>query len=373
MIKETLNRIKTLIIKELFAVWRDKNSRIVLIVPPLIQLFVFSFAATLEVKNISLAVLNNDTGKQSYDLVQRFEGSKTFKKIYYVSSPFQLRRLIDSRRVIGGIHIDDTFSKNILNGEGASIQFIFDGRRSNSAQITAGYCSRIVGQYVSDLQKEEGALIQIPKVIEVNWFNPNLDYIWYTAPCLLAILTLVVGILITALSVAREKELGTFDQLLVSPMRSWEVIFGKAAATLIVGVLEGTLIISAVVFLFQIPLRGSLFLLYIALILYLLAVIGIGLFISVIVKTQQQAALGSFVFTVPGITLSGFATPIENMPEWLQVVTVINPIKYFMIIIKGTFIKGLPAEIVLQNILPMLVIAAFTLSVSGWLFRKNLG
>jgi len=359
-------------IKEIFAVWRDKKSRFILVIPPLVQLFIFSFAVTLEVKNISLAVLNNDMGKASYELIQRFEGSKTFKKIYYISHKSELQKLVDTKKVIAGIHLNSDFSKNILSGEEATIQFVFDGRLSNTAQITAGYCARVVEQYVAELRQLEGVTLSMPKVIEVNWFNPNLDYHWFTAPGLLAVLTLIIGILITALSVAREKELGTFDQLLVSPLETVEVIIGKASAVLLVGLLEGTLIISVIVFLFKIPLRGSVGMLYLSLVIFLLAIIGIGLFISVIAKTQQQAALGSFVFTVPAITLSGFATPIENTPQWLQIITLANPVRHFMTIIKGIFIKGIPADIVFQSIIPMLVIAAFTLSVSGWLFRKNL-
>lgn len=366
------NRIKTLIIKELLAVWRDKRSRIVIILPPLIQLLLFSFAANLEVKNISIAVLNRDGGKASFELVQRFQGSRNFNKIYYLEKESQIKDMIDSQKAIMAMYIDNNFSREIESNQPAEVQLILDGRRSNAAQIVLGYASRIIEQYNRD-QNSSIAEKTIPtKIVERNWFNPNLDYIRYTVPCLIGILTTTIGITVTALSVAREREFGTFDQLLVSPLSSTEILIGKTLPALIIGVMEGTIILTAAILVFRIPFVGSLLFLYLGMLIFLVSVIGVGMFISSLSMTQQQAILGAFVFLIPAIMLSGYATPYENMPLWLQKVMVINPLKYFLVIIKGVFLKDISFSVVLSNIIPMAIIATFNLTAAGWLFRKKL-
>ena len=247
---------------------------------------------------------------------------------------------------------------------------LLDGRRSNAAQILEGYVDALVDQYQSELSGL--AKGERPVVVPRALFNPNLESSWYTVPSLTAILTMLVGLVVTGLSVARERELGTFEQLLVSPAKPGEIIVGKTVPGLLIGIGEGSSIMGFAHFVFGVPLTGSLPMLYLGMVVYLAAVIGVGLFISSIVATQQQAMLGAFTFVAPAILLSGFATPIANMPDWLQTVTLIDPARYFLVIIRGVFLKDMPAALVLDSIWPMGLIALFTLSAASWLFRRRL-
>jgi ABC-2 type transport system permease protein len=191
-------------------------------------------------------------------------------------------------------------------------------------------------------------------------------------PNLIASIALIIGLVVTALSIARERELGTFDQLMVSPLRTHEILIGKLTPPMIIGVFHITIYILAAIFVFGIPLRGSLVLLYGSAIFYLASVVGLGLFISALSMTQQQAILGAFLVMVPAMLLSGFATPIENMPGWLQHITIVNPLRYFLVVVKGVFLKDIPLSEVARNTLPLAIIALFTLSAAAWLFRRRL-
>jgi len=365
-------RITALVVKELLAILRDPRGRMVLIMPPIFQLLVFAYAATLEVRNVDIAVLDRDSGAYSHELVQRIEGSPTFRAVHRVQNLTELHDAITSRDVIAAVHLGPTFSRDIAARRPADLQIILDGRRSNAAQIVSGYLSQIVEGMVSEKLAGARRGPAAPVIVARNWFNPSVEYQWHTVPGLVAVISLLIGLIVTALSIARERELGTFDQLMVSPLRTHEILLGKTVPPLLVGLFHTTLFVLAAVFLFEIPLRGSLLLLYFSALFYLASLIGIGLFISALSSTQQQAILGAFLFATPAILLSGFATPIENMPSWLQGVTVVNPVRYFLIIVKGVFLKALPWHEVLRNALPLAGIAAVTLSAAGWLFRHRM-
>lgn len=365
-------RILTLIRKEILAVLRDKKSRTMLIIPPLLQLMIFALAATLDVKNVSIGILNLDNGKESFELIQRFKGSPTFTKLVYLDSVSDIAKVIDNQIVSMVIHLDEQFSRNLKSYKNAEVQLILDGRRSNATQIVQGYAATIIDQFSKDFASEMNIHQQQTEIVSRNWFNPNLLYYWFNIPNLSGVLTMLIGLTITALSVARERELGTFDQLLVSPLQPIEILIGKTIPALIIGMFEGTLIICAALFIFKVPLIGSVPLLYFSMFVFISSIVGVGLFISSLSKNQQQAILGSFVFMTPAVTLSGYATPIENMPEWLQHATVINPLRYYLIIAKGIFLKDMPIKIVLENIWPMVLIACFTLTAAGWFFRRRL-
>ncbi len=357
------HRLKALIIKELLAILRDKRSRLLLVVPPLAQMIIFSFAATLEVKNVSIGILNNDGGLASRELAQRFHGASTFRHITYLKGVQEIAPLIDSQQAILVLHIASDFSRRVEAGQPAEVQFILDGRRSNAAQIVQGYAASIVDQFNGTRPVE---------LVARNWFNPNLTYIWHTVPSLIGILSTLIGLIVTGLSVARERELGTFDQLLVSPLKPFEILLGKTIPSFFLAWCEGLLILGVAIFIFRVPFNGSVLLLVAGLSAFLLAIVGVGLFISSLAKTQQQAVLGAFVFMVPAMLMSGFATPVENMPPWLQVVAEGNPLKHFLIIIKGVFLKDMPPALVAANTWPILVIAFFTLGAASWLFRSRL-
>lgn len=366
-------RIKALVIKELLTVLRDKKTRMMLLVPPILMLVLFANAVTLEVKNVSIGILNLDNGPESRELIRRIEGAPTFNQVIFLQSVSQIKNLVDSEKALVVLHIGQDFSKRILSNQSADVQVILDGRRLNAAQIVQGYISRIFIQFNQDLA------INNPKIprpastlVARHWFNPNLDYVWFTIPSLVGILTMTVASNVTALSVARERELGTFDQLLVSPLQPLEILIGKTVPAIILGNIEGTLMMLAGVFIFKIPFTGSILWLYLSMLVFLMSITGIGLFISSLAKTQQQAVLGSFMFSNPAITLSGYAAPIENMPQWLQTITYINPLRYFMVILKGSFLKNMPADVIFANTWPMALIALCTLSGAGWFFKRRL-
>jgi len=366
-----LARLRALIVKELLVVLRDPRSRFILVGPPLVQLVVFAFAATLEVKNVDLVVLNRDEGPSGIELVHRIEGSPTFRTVVAVHDHRALQRAIDQQQAIGAVHIGPTFSQDLLAGRPANVQFVLDGRRSNAAQIVNGYLSEIVNTYVADQNERSHRVASTPRVIPRNWFNPNLTFTWFTVPGLVAIVAQLIGLIVTALSVARERELGTFDQLMVSPLRTREILLGKLIPPMMIGLAHITLYVLATIVIFGVPLRGSLLLLYGSAFFFLAAVAGIGLFISSLSATQQQAILGAFLFLAPATLLSGFATPIENMPSWLQPITVINPLRYFLVVTRGVFLKAMPFAEVARETLPLAFIAVVTLTVAAWLFRRR--
>jgi len=363
-------RLKALIVKELLAVLRDPRGRVILVAPPLVQLLVFAFAATLEVRNVDVAVLDQDAGRWSGELVHRLEGSPTFDEVIRVESPSALRGLMDRQRVIAGLLIGPDFSRGIEGKGAADLQMILDGRRSNTAQIVAGYLTGIVEGLGADAaaRSDAAGVLVVPR----NWFNPNLNFQWFMVPNLVAAIALMIGLIVTALSVARERELGTFDQLMVSPLRTHEILIGKLVPPMLIGLFHITLYVAAAILVFGVPLRGSLLSLYGSALFFLAAVVGVGLFISALSSTQQQAILGAFLFMVPAMLLSGFATPIENMPEWLQPLTNLNPLRHFLVVVRGVFLKDLPVREVASNTIPLALIAGATLSAAAWLFRRRL-
>lgn len=365
-------RIAALIYKEILAVWRDKKSRTVLIIPPMVQLFVFSFAATLDVKNVHIGVINKDQGKASYELIERFRGSPVFTRLTPIESESEVPHFLDNQKGIMVVSIDDQFSRKIALEEKAPVQLLLDARKSNTAQIVAGYANTIIDQYDKEVAKLNSFPLDNTEIISRNWFNPNLIYYWFNVPSLSGLLTMLVGLLITALSVAREKELGTFDQLLVSPMTPIEIMLGKTIPALIIGLIEGSFIIFCGVFVFQIPFNGNILYLFFGMTVFISSIVGIGLFISSLCSTQQQAILGTYVFMSPSVLLSGFATPIENMPSWMQYITYLNPLKYYLIIAKGVFLKDMPFHDVFHYSWPLLLIAGFNLTLATLFFRRKL-
>lgn len=365
-------RIMALVIKELLAILRDKRGRMTLIIPPLMQLFIISHAASLEVKNISLVVYNQDTGWYSHELIERLKGSRYFRNIYYVNSQSSLTRAIDDQHAIAAISIQENFSRELATKRTPTVQVILDGRRSNSAQIVFGYISRITQNFNESIAIQRHSLAGHPIAVFRSWFNPNLDYILYTVPCLVGILSMILSMMVTSLSVAREREMGTFDQLLVSPYSTSEIVIGKMIPALIIAVTESSLIMIVAIIAFSIPFQGSLWLFYFSMIIFIISIVGVGLFISSVSYSQQQAILGTFVFIMPTMLLSGFATPIENMPAWLQPITWFIPISHFFVIIKGIFLKDLSAMDVLSNTWPMAFVGVATLLMAGWMFKKRL-
>lgn len=399
------SRLSSLIVKELLSYLRDPKSRITLIVPPLIQLLIFSFAATLEVRNVELAVLNEDHGRWSVETIARVEAASFVDRVVPVHRPEDLQDLLDTRRALLGLHFPEDFSRDVEAGRPARAQVLIDGRRANAGQIALGYLDTIAARLGEDLSfelrrpaadatggpdgtvaAEPGATdggAETPKVTVAtpttaptlavrHWFNPNLLYLWFIVPALAGILSMLLSLLVTALSIARERELGTFDQLLVSLVTPMEIIVGKTVPALLIGTVMGSFMIAAAVFFFRVPFTGSLGLLLVSLVLFILSVVGIGLMLSSICQTQQQAILGVFSILVPVILISGFATPVENMPGWLQVAAEASPLKHFLILLHGCFLKALPVSEIFANAWRLVAIAAVTLTLANFFVRRRL-
>ena len=365
-------RILALTIKEFLALLKDKKSRVVVIVPPLIQLLVFGYAATFDLKNVPYAVYNEDAGAASQDLISLFRGSPNFTEVATILYDGQIAPLVNKGEELLVVHIGPRFSRDILLGNTASVQIILDGRNSNTAMLALNYVRAIITQFNSALNQNSDIGGPPAYLITRAWFNPNLESRWFIVPGIVGLLTLVVTMLVTALSVAREREQGTFDQLLVTPLRPFEIIAGKALPGFIIGIAEATVIILVTVSWFRIPLLGSIGTLYTGIILFILSAIGVGLMISSLSVTQQQGLLGAFLFLVPAIILSGFTTPIANMPPLIQNLTLLDPMRYFMVILRGVFLEGRPFHLLIDQFWPLAAIGIVSLTVAGWLFRHRL-
>lgn len=361
-------RLGALIVKELLAAFRDPRARMALIGPPIIQLFLFAYAATLEVSNVPIGVLNQDWGLASEQLISRFERASAFSEIRRYGSPSEVKAAIDRQEVMIVVHIGQDFSRKLAAGEPAAVQLLLDGRKSNSAQLVNGYVGTIVRQFAEDFREGRAAPSEI---VDRSWYNPNRDYRTAMVPTLIGILSMTMVLMIVGMSVARERELGTFEQLLVSPLQPLEIVIGKAVPGLIVGLAQGVAIALIVILVFRIPMAGSPLALFAGLLVFLLAVIGVALFISSLVANQQQAMMGIMVFMMPAMLLSGFASPVQNMPGWLQAVTMVNPLTHFMVIMRGVFLRDMPFWLVAQRIWPMALIAIVTISAAAWLFRRR--
>ncbi len=363
-----MGRLFAMIVKELLAVLRDPRGRIILVVPPILQLVLFSAAATLEVKNVRIGVSDRDGGAASTEFINQIAGSPNVKSIMRIDSPEALRAAIDQQAVIAVVVFDAGFSRDVAAHRPATVQVILDGRRSNAAQIVEGYLARIaasVGAVLRPARQGGG------QSVVTNWFNPNLDYLWFIMPALLGQIGAISALSVTAQCVARERELGTFDQLMVSPLRLWEILLGKMTPPLLIGMFNATIYLIVIPLFYGVPMVGSILLFYGAMAVYLLSVIGIGMAISAVSLTQQQAFLGQFLFITPMILLSGWTSPVENMPPWLQWVSLADPLRHFLVVAEGLFLKGMTPADVLANTWPVAIIAAVTLTTAILQFRSR--
>jgi ABC-2 type transport system permease protein len=367
-----VQRVFALAIKELLALLRDPASRAVLIGPPIIQLLVFGYAATFELKHVPFVVYNQDQGQMSREFIARFAGSPSFDLVCIVHDQKDLEQAIDDKSALMAMDIGPNFSSDLERGRTTHVQLILDGRDSNTAGLAMGYAQSIVTAFNGAQIAEHGGSPPSTVLLDRAWFNPNLDSQWFIVPGICGILTLLVSLLTTGLSVAREREMGTFDQLLVTPMHPTEILLGKALPGFLVGAVEGSLIILVSIFWFHIPFTGSLLGLYFGLFCFLLSTVGIGLMISSLAVTQQQGLLGVFLFMVPAIVLSGFATPIANMPRAVQYITLLDPLRYFLVILRGSFLEGAGPSLFWPQYWPLAVMGFISMIVAGRLFRRRL-
>ncbi|MEQ9866859.1 ABC transporter permease [Pectobacterium aroidearum] len=376
-----LHRLWTLIIKELQSLLRDPQTRSILVLPVILQVSLFPFAATLDVTNATIAIYSEDNGPHAIELTQRFAKAKSFSHVLMLHSPQDVAPTLDNQRALLILRFPPQFSRDIASGNSTSIQLILDGRRSNSAQIAANDVQHIVRDYQLALlaarpaQNGANQSASNPNNSELvvrHWYNPNLDYKWFVVPSLIAMIATIGVLIVTALSVAREREQGTLEQLLVSPLSTSQIFIGKAVPALIVATFQATIVLLAGILIFHIPFAGSLLLFYTTMLIYGLSLVGFGLLISSLCATQQQAFIGVFVFLMPAILLSGYVSPVENMPIWLQHITWINPIRHFTDITKQIYLKDADFSIIWSSLWPLFIITLTTGSAAYAIFRRNI-
>jgi ABC-2 type transport system permease protein len=368
---DALLRIVALMEKELLTALKDRRSRYSLILPPLIQCVIFGYAATYDLQDVPYAVLDRDRSAASHDLLAGLDGSRVFRRVANLDREADLARAIDERRALLAIQIDADFERRLQAGLEAKVQVIADGRNSNTAATALGYVSTIVETFNERWRAAHGRGRPGGAGITTRaWYNPNLETRWNMIPGMIGTLTMMQTLLLTAMSVAREREQGTFDQLLVTPFRPAEIMAGKALASMAIGTIQATTILLVARFWFRIPFAGSYLALGAGLGLFLLSAVGIGLFVSSIATTMQQAMLFSFAVMMPFSLLSGLTTPISAMPESLQYVTLVNPLRYAIDLAQRVYLEGVGLDRLVPDLWPMAIVAAVTLSAASFMFRR---
>jgi len=370
--RSSLLRILALVRKEFLAVLKDPRSRFIIFVPPILQCLIFGYAASFDLNSIPYAVLDQDHSAASTALLSRLDGSGIFSRQADLGRAEEISTWIDNRRALLVIQIGQDFERSLLAGKPAQVQAMADGRNSNTAGTALGYFGSLVEEFNADWGTHHGQAGPPARIVMRSWFNPNLDSRWGIVPSLIGTLTMMGTMMLTALSVAREREQGTFDQLLVTPFRPYEIMAGKTVPNMAIGLGQSTTILLIAQFWFHIPFVGSFVVLYAGLTLFLMAAVGLGLFVSSIAATMQQAMLFAFILILPFALLSGLTTPFNSMPEFLQSVMVINPLRYSLDLTKRVYLEGAGFAQLLSDFLPLAAIGLVTLSVAAWLFRWRL-
>src|SRR5580700_5543196 len=358
--RSSLLRLLALIRKEFLAVLKDPRSRFIIFLPPMLQCLIFGYAATFDLNSVAYAVLDQDHSAASAALLARLDGSGIFQRQADLRRTEEIAAWINSGRALLVIHFDQDFERRLSAGAAAPVEVIADGRNSNTAGTALGYLNQVVENFNSDWRSGHGQAGRSVRVLIRSWYNPNLDSSWSMIPSLIGTLTMMGTMMLTALSVAREREQGTFDQLLVTPFRPFEIMVGKAAPNMIIGLSQATTILLIAQFWFRIPFVGSFAVLYAGLGLFLLAAVGLGLFVSSIAPTMQQAMLYAFLLVMPFALLSGLTTPISSMPSFLQSAMVINPLRYALDLTKRVYLEDAGFAQLGPDFLPLAVIGLVT-------------
>jgi ABC-2 type transport system permease protein len=372
-------RLLNMMRKEFIQVFRDPRSKFIIFLLPAIQVLVFGYAASNDVRNIPTAIYDRDNTPESRELAARFLGSGYFHATAWPKDEEEMHRLLDSGEVGALLRFDAGFGSDIAGGHTAQAQLILDGTDSNTAAVVLTYANRIVRAYSQDklasrLSLKLGALPPRPGVELKNraWFNENLESRNYFVPGVIANMVLIITMTLTSMAVVREREIGTIEQILVTPIRPIELLLGKTLPFALIAIADVVIVTSVGVFWFDIPIRGNPLVLLLGTLLYLLSALGAGLFLSTVSRTQQQALMSSFFYINPAILLSGFAFPIANMPVAIQWITYLNPIRYFLIIIRGVFLKGVGLSVLWPQFVGLAILGTATLWLASTRFHKTL-
>ena len=369
---DSIRRILALTRKELLAILKDPRSRFSLFIPPILQCMIYGYVATYDLNDIPYAVLDQDRSAASQELLAKIGGSGVFRRVANLERAADIKKLINDGRVVLVVQIDQNFERKLLLGSKADVQVIADGRNSNTAGTAMGYINSILEDFNANWRREHQQGDPPIRASMRAWYNPNLETRWNMIPALIGTLTLLQTLLLTGLSVAREREQGTFDQLLVTPFRPAEIMAGKALPSMFVGITQATLVLLVGQLWFRIPFAGSFVTLYAGISLFLLAAIGIGLLLSSVAATMQQAMLFSFLLIMPFSLLSGLTTPVSSMPQVLQYFTLINPLLYAIDISRRVYLEGTGLGLLVPELWPLAIMAVVTLSAASWMFRHRL-
>lgn len=372
-------RVKCILVKEFLQVFRDPRMKTVIFLSPLIQVLIFGYAANTDIKHVPIAVYDLDNTKESRQVLRAFSFSKYFDLKYYVNTDKAAKDLIDKTKVSAILRFNHGFAQQLQGNRSARFQVIVDGSDSNTAQIVLGYVNTIIGTLNNQWLKERIAIFAdenfyYPQIDlrDLSWFNENLLSRYYYIPGVIALIVTVVTLLLTAMAIVREKEIGTMEQLIVSPIRPFELILGKMLPFAVIALAIVVLVTVVGVSWFGVPVRGSIFLLLGCTIIYLLTSLGIGLYISTISATQQEAVMSTFLFYFPASLLSGFMFPIDNMPLVVQWLTIVNPLRYYLVIVRGIFLKGVGFYVLWPQVLALLVLGTGVFALSTLKFRSKL-
>jgi len=377
---QALARIGHMLRKEFIQTLRDPHTAWLLVGPPVIQMVVFGYAATLEIKHVSMAVLDQDQTQESRELIRHFSASSYFNIKEYAARPGDLRAGIDRGDFLMAVQIDSGFAQKLRNGQGASVQVLVDAANSNTALVGLGYLSQVGSKFAQDYQMDRIQRIApqlasfTPQVdlIERPWFNENLESQWYFVPGVVGNLMLTMVMMLTAFAVVREREIGTLEQVMVTPIRRWEFILGKTVPYFLIGTFDATLVSLIATFWFGVPFRGNPAVLAVGGMIFMFAALGLGLYISTIARNQQQAMVTAFFFIMPASTLSGFGTPISSMPVFFQRLTYLNPLRHIIEILRAVYLKGVGIDVLWPELLAMAAFAAVMLTVSILRFHKSI-
>jgi ABC-2 type transport system permease protein len=370
-------RIRQMLVKEFIQVFRDRKMFGMVFLAPVLQLFLFGYAVSTDVRHIRTALYDLDNSVSSRDLVSRFERSGYFDIVEHIDAETAVRDLVDRGDVTAVLRIDKGFEDNLRAGRTASVQMIVDGTDSNTAGVVLAYSATIASRYSQGvlearLQRLGGPEVGRVTISSRTWFNENLESRNFFVPGVIATLTMLVTLMLTSMAVVREKEIGTMEQIMVTPIRPIEFILGKTVPFALLALFDVLLITAVGVFWFDAPIRGSLLLLLASALLYLMSTLGMGLLISTVSRTQQQAMMTTFFYFFPAMLLSGFMFPVANMPEPIQYLTYLDPLRYFLIIIRGIFLKGVGLEVLAPQLAGLAILGVVTLALAVRRFHKTL-
>ncbi len=366
-------RIKHIMIKEFIQTFRDRRYWLLLFGAPLLQLFMFGYIVTTDVQNVSTALYDLDKSPQSRELARRLQVSGYFDINYYPNSSDEIRELLDRGKVLCAIQIEERFAEHMAARKPAEIQVLVDGTDSNTAIIAMNYATKIITQYGTEVHAPSAKAKLIPIDFRARfWYNPDLRSRNYNVPGVIASIIMLICLMLTSMAIVREREMGTMEQLMVSPVKPIELMLGKTLPFAIMSFVDMTLVTSVGVFWFDITIKGALVFLFLGTSVYLLSVLGVGLFLSTILRTQQQSLMAAMFFNMPAMLLSGFMFPIENMPEVFQYLTYLNPLRYFLIIIRGIFLKGSGFDVLWPQMAALLVLGSIIITLSALRFKKRL-